>query len=243
MTRGVGALARGATCLLAATALAACGVIPAPPGPLEADFVPEITAEPASEVAMADGFTREQHLAVRIRVETCTGWSSGSGWVLSSNEVVTNRHVVEGATRIEVTTHDGRDFVVHSSVIAPVADLALLTLDDVFTETATVEIIEPSAGDELSIVGYPLGQALTVENGVFVALEQDTLGEFGGEVWFINAHIEHGSSGSPVYDANGDVVAIVYAGDEAWDAIAWPASSLQELLDDPSTWTANTATC
>jgi S1-C subfamily serine protease len=157
--------------------------------------------------------------------------------------VVTNRHVVEGATRVEVTTYDGRDYVAYSSLVAPVADLALLTLDSVFTETATIALIEPSVGDPLSIVGYPLGQALTVEDGAFIGVEQDTLGAAGGDVWFINAHIEHGSSGSPVYDENGDVVGIVYAGDEDWDALAWPASSLQELIDDPSGWVVNTAPC
>lgn len=226
-------------------ALSACGVIPAPPGPLEADFVPQITASPSASnaSASADGFSIEQRLAVRVRVETCTGWATGSGWVLSSNQVITNRHVAEGATRIEVTTYDGRDFVVNSSVVAAVPDLALLTLDDVFTEAAEVSVVDPHLGIPLTVVGYPLGQALSVEQGSFVDSEVDSLGGSGAAVWLIDAHIDHGSSGSPVYDKNGDVVAIVYAGDENWDALAWPASWLEDLLADPSGWTDNTAAC
>lgn len=228
---------------LAAGALASCGVIPAPPGPLATDFVPEATAPVATEQAFADGFSTEQHLAVRIRVENCEGWATGSGWVLSSNQVVTNRHVVEGATHIEVTTYDGHDYVVSSSVVAKAPDLALLTLDDVFTESGTLAEIEPMAGDPLTIVGYPLGDALNVTTGPYVEAGPDTLGDSGGEVWLIDAHIEHGSSGSPVYDENGQVVAIVYAGDSDWQALAWPSSWLQDLLDDPSGWSENPAGC
>lgn len=224
-------------------AVAACGVIPAPPGPLETDFIPQATEVAVTEVPTSDGFSIEQQLAVRIRVETCDGWGTGSGWVLSPNQVVTNRHVAEGGTHIEVTTYDGRDFVVNSSVIALTPDLALLTLDDVFTDFATMAQIEPQSGAPLTIVGYPLGSQLTVERGRYVATEADELGHSGEDVWLIDAHIEHGSSGSPVYDADGNVVAIVYAGDSEWDALAWPSSWLQDLLDDPSGWTPNTATC
>lgn len=233
------------TLVLAVGALTACGVIPAAPGPLQTDFIPQVTssASASPESASADGFSTEQRLAVRIRVETCNGWATGSGWVLSSNQVITNRHVAEGATRIEVTTYDGHDYEVNSSVIATLPDLALLTLDDVFTEAANVSVVEPRAGIPLTVVGYPLGDALTVEEGTYIDSAADTLGASGADVWLIDAHIEHGSSGSPVYDKNGDVVAIVYAGDDQWDALAWPASWLEDLLADPSGWTDNTAAC
>ena len=236
-------LAVGVCSALAVGAIAACGVLPAPPGPLETNFVPEATAVAAVEQGTSDGFSTEQHLAVRIRVETCDGWATGSGWILSSNEVITNRHVVAGATHIEVTTYDGHDFVVNSSMVANTPDLALLTLDDVFAESAKTAEIDPENGAPLTIVGYPLGEALAVAKGHYIDTEVDSLGESGQEVWLIDAHIDHGSSGSPVYDADGNVVAIVYAGDSEWDALAWPASWLQGLVNDPTGWTNNTAAC
>lgn len=236
-------IAVGVRAVLAAGAVAACGVIPAPPGPLEADFVPSVSPASASAEPTTDGFSMEQHLAVRIRVETCTGWATGSGWILSSHEVVTNRHVVEGATHIEVTTYDGHDYVVNSSLVAKTPDLALLTLDDVFTESATMAQIEPANGAPMTIAGYPLGQALTVEEGKFIDTEVDSLTASGEDVWLIDAHIDHGSSGSPVYDTNGAVVAIVYAGDAEWEALAWPTSWLRGLLDDPTGWSDNTPAC
>ncbi len=236
-------LAVGACSVITAGAVAACGVIPAPPGHLETNFVPQVTAAAPTARATSDGFSTEKHLAVRIRVETCDGWATGSGWILSSHEVITNRHVAAGATHIEVTTYDGHDYVVNSSLVAKTPDLALLTLDNVFAESATMAEIDPADGTPLTVVGYPLGEALTVAEGHFLKTEVDSLSESGQDVWLIDAQIDHGSSGSPVYDADGNVVAIVYAGDSEWDALAWPSSWLQRLLDDPTGWTDNTTTC
>ena len=205
----------------AALAIAACGVIPAPPPPLDADFVPDVvspTVDPSA--ASSDGFTTEQHLAVRIRVETCDGWATGSGWILSENQVVTNRHVIEGGTRIEVTTYDGRDYTVLSSQVAPVADLGLLTLDRVFTETAEYEIMGAKFLDPLTIIGYPSGDRLTVEDGHYLGAGPDEVGDTKELVWSLRGPVEPGSSGSAVFNDEGEVVAVIYAGDDFQTAIA-----------------------
>ena len=228
----------------AALAVAACGVLPVPPPALETDFIPDVAAATVDASSITtDGFTTEQHLAVRIRVETCTGWATGSGWVLSDHEVVTNRHVIEGAIRIEITTYDGRDFTVLSSQVAGVADLGLLTLDSVFAETADYEVTQLSRLDPVSIVGYPEGQALTVEEGHFLESEEDDVNDSGELVWLLRAHVEPGNSGSPVYNDEGSVVAVLYAGDEYHEALAWPVAWLDALIQDPSGWQDNTTTC
>jgi len=228
----------------AALALAACGVIPGPPPPLDANFIPEAVSPTFDPTAVtSDGFTTEQHLAVRIRVETCDGWATGSGWILSDHEVVTNRHVVEGGTRIEITTYDGRDFTVASSQLAPVADLALLTLDSVFTETAEYEITSMRFLDPTTIVGYPSGEKLVVEEGHYLSAEMDGVGDSKQLVWSLRGHVEPGSSGSAVYNDEGKVVAVVYAGDEFQRSVAWPVVWLDRLLDDPTQWEPNTNTC
>lgn len=229
--------------VLAAGAIAACGVIPAPPGPLQTNFIPEITAAPATSQATSDGFSTEQHLAVRIRVATCTGWGTGSGWILSDHEVVTNRHVIAGATSIEVTTYDGREFTALSSKVAKVADLGLVTLDSVFTETASYQVSSLDAQDPITIVGYPEGQALAVENGHFVRTEKDSVDATDELVWLLRAHVKPGNSGSAVYNDQGKVVAVVYAGDDYETTLAWPVSWLDELIKDPSGWQDNSATC
>jgi hypothetical protein len=240
----VSRLAIAAASGCAALAIAACGVIPGPPPPLDADFVPDVVSPTFDPTALtSDGFTVEQHLAVRIRVETCDGWATGSGWILSDHEVVTNRHVVEGGTRIEVTTYDGRDFVVKSSQVAPVADLALLTLDSVFTESAEYEITSLKFLDPTTIVGYPSGERLVVEEGHYLRAEMDAVGDSKELVWSLRGHVKPGSSGSAVYNDEGKVVAVLYAGDDFQGAIAWPVVWLDRLLDDPTLWESNKTTC
>ncbi|WP_291380197.1 serine protease [Demequina sp.] len=240
MTQVRAALAGAGTVL----AIAACGVIPAPPPALDADFIPDVvspTLDPSA--ASSDGFTTEQHLAVRIRVENCDGWATGSGWILSENQVVTNRHVIENGTRIEVTTYDGRDFTVLSSQVAPVADLALLTLDNVFTEVAEYEITGAQFLDPLTIIGYPSGDRLTVEEGHYLNAGIDEVDDSRELVWSVRGHVEPGSSGSAVFNDEGKVVAVVYAGDEFQRAIAWPIVWLDRLVQDPTGWQDNTASC
>lgn len=228
----------------AALALAACGVIPGPPPPLEANFVPEVAAPSFDPTAVAsDGFTTEQHLAVRIRVQTCDGWKTGSGWILSDHQVVTNRHVIEGGTDIEVTTYDGRDFTVTSSQVAPVADLGLLTLDSVFTEHAEYAITDLQYLDPVTIVGYPSGEQLVVEEGHYLGADIDAVDDTNRLVWMLRGHVEQGSSGSAVYNDDGKVVAVIYAGDSFTSSIAWPVVWLDELIKDPTMWKANKTTC
>lgn len=227
-----------------AFALTACGVIPAPPPALDANFIPDVvspTIDPSA--AASDGFSTEQHLAVRIRVETCEGWATGSGWILADNQVVTNRHVIEGGTRIEVTTYDGRDYPVISSQVAPVADLGLLTLDSVFTETAEYEISGATFLDPLTIIGYPSGSLLTVEEGHYLGTGLDEVGDTGELVWSLRGPVQPGSSGSAVFNPDGKVVAVVYAGDEFQTAIAWPVVWLDRLIKDPAGWEANPPAC
>ena len=61
---------------------------------------------------------------VRIRSTTCQGMGTGSGFLLDANTIVTNRHVVEGATTIEVETYLGEDLVVNGASQCSIADLA-----------------------------------------------------------------------------------------------------------------------
>ena len=224
-------------------ALAACGVIPAPPGPLQTNFVPEASAAPATSQATSDGFSIEQHLAVRIRVATCTGWGTGSGWILSDHEVVTNRHVIAGATSIQVTTYDGREFTALSSRVASVADLGLITLDKVFTEKAQYQVSSLDPLAPITIVGYPEGQALKVEGGHYLKTEKDSVDATDKLVWLLRASVKPGNSGSAVYNDQGKVVAVVYAGDDYETTLAWPVSWLDELIKNPSGWKDNTTTC
>jgi S1-C subfamily serine protease len=239
------ALAAFAIATATALAASACGPIPPPPpAALPPTTIPSV--EPTLTFDgpdTADGFTPQQRTAVRLRVSDCQGWGNGTGFILNENQIITNKHVVAGALHIEVTTYDGRDFVATASQVAPVADLAIVTLDTTFTDMVELSDRTLAVGDPIQIVGYPEGQALEVEDGFFVTTELDDVGDTGEYVDLINAHTLPGNSGSAAFDEDGKVVSIVYSSDSDQGTGAWNVKWLKELLDDPSLWQANPAPC
>jgi S1-C subfamily serine protease len=239
------ALAASAVATAAALTASACGPLPPPPpGALPPTAIPTIESTLAFEGPTTnDGFTPQQHTAVRLRVADCQGWGNGSGFILNENQIITNKHVIDGATHIEVTTYDGRDFVATASQVAPLADLAIVTLDTTFTDIVELSDRTLAVGDPVTIVGYPEGQALEVEDGFFVTTELDDVGDTGEYVDIFNAHTLPGNSGSAVFDEDGKVVSILYSSDTLRSSGAWNVSWLKELIADPSLWQPNPAPC
>lgn len=227
----------------AVAAAAACGVIPSPAPELDENFIPSIAPSfTPDSLAGGDGFTVEEQVAVRLRVTTCDGWATGSGWILDQNRIVTNAHVIASASQIEVTTYEGRNFTATESAIAPVADLGLVTIDGQFPASATYESKSLNIQEKITVVGYPDGQELTTEQGLFLGLTADTVGNSGESVWNLRVHVEPGSSGSPVFDQSGNVVATIFAGDEATGALAWPVDWLI-ASEEAGDWKPNPPTC
>jgi S1-C subfamily serine protease len=245
MTSRVRSSAAAASALVLMVALAACGPVPPPPpGALPPTDVPYIKPSINIDgVDTSDGFTAQEHTAVRLRVSTCTGWTNGSGFILDDSHIITNMHVVEDAIAIEITTYDGRDYKALDSQIAPVADLAMVRLEPVFTEWVTLADTKLEPNDPVMSAGYPDAQALVVEDGYYIAPGPDELGATGEFVYEFRLDSKHGSSGSAIFNAEGEVTAILHGGDESGWSLGWPVSWLQELIDDPSLWQPNTSNC
>ena len=75
---------RLAVAMAGAALLAGCAAISTAPPPLPPTFIPEIepSSEPGSSYVSADGFDAVEHVAIRLRVETCTGYSKLSACAL-----------------------------------------------------------------------------------------------------------------------------------------------------------------
>jgi len=150
--------------------------------------------------------------------EEVKNWS-GTGFALYNNHIATNYHVVEGAKSIFIHGING-DFTrkYRAVVVATdkVNDLAILRLEGIripnnsipyAVKTSTMDV-----GEEIYVLGYPMtylmGDEIKLTKGIVNARSG-----FMGDVslYQISASLQGGNSGGPVFDSNGNVVAIAVA--------------------------------
>lgn len=214
----------------------ACGTVPdLPPMPerLVINETPVLpTPTPGSVTLSPDGFRTTERVAVRVRNVGCDGVSTGSGFAVSANRLVTNRHVVAGAATLQVSTYDGQDLLVEASGTAVLADLAVVETSSQLPAAVELAEADPEIGTDVEIIGYPGGGRLTSSTGKVLSYEEDPLNATAGEVIVSSAPAEPGSSGSPMYDNEGRVVGVVYAASpDGAHSLAIPVSTLMGLLE------------
>lgn len=226
--------ARAAAGLAALALLAGCGAVPSMPEELPSDFVPEVEAPHVADpgALSPDGVDAAERMAVRIRNVGCGTLATGSGFALDERTVITNRHVVADADRLQVTTYDGREIDAVSAGVTDVADLALLRTAEPLPTVPGLAEIDATVGEEVTVVGYPRGGQLTTASGSVLGYELDSLGSDLGLVGRTNAQVDHGSSGSAVLGSEGQVVGVVYAMDAWGNGYMVPVSTLHDLLDE-----------
>lgn len=143
--------------------------------------------------------------------------SLGSGLTIEANGiVVTNAHVIEGASRIVVTTQDGHELDADLLGLDRDTDLALLKVQpQEATELAAVPLGESSdlmIGEPVVAVGNPFGLSNTVTSGVLSARGRSVPSESGERLFtdFLqtDASINPGNSGGPLVNLAGEVIGI-----------------------------------
>jgi S1-C subfamily serine protease len=219
-----------------AAVLTACSYLPPLPEPLVISETPVLrTPTPGAVTLSPDGFRTTERVAVRVRNVGCEGVSTGSGFAVDNDRLVTNRHVVTGATTLQVSTYDGQDLLVETAGTAVVADLAIVETRSPLPAAVTLADADPEAGDDIEVIGYPGGGRLTSSVGTVLGFEEDPLNANAGEVIVSSAFAEPGSSGSPMYDSQGRVVGVVYAAaPDGSHSLAVPVSTLRDLLEQAS---------
>jgi len=136
----------------------------------------------------------------------------GTGFFINyDGEIVTCRHVVANAERVVVKTARGRIYGATQIVAEDVAgDIARLAVRIPSSEAKPLALspVQPREGERIIVIGNPLGLELTVSDGIVSAIRNtDT-----GKTIQLTAPISPGSSGSPVLNMKGEVVAIVNGG-------------------------------
>ncbi len=139
-----------------------------------------------------------------------TGMAQGSGFFISPDGyVVTNNHVVENATDVQITLQDGK--VVPATVVGTdkKTDLALLKAKtgDNYPYVPWANAT-PRVGDWVIAVGNPFGLGGTVTAGIVSARGRDIGAGPYDDFLQIDAPVNRGNSGGPTFNTEGQVVGI-----------------------------------
>lgn len=113
---------------------------------------------------------------VEISADSNAGSSTGSGVIITSDgEIITNNHVVSGASQIKVTTDDGKSYTAKVVGTDSKKDLALIKLENASgLKTATLgDSAGVGVGDQVVAIGSPEGLTGTVTSGIISALDRD----------------------------------------------------------------------
>lgn len=172
--------------------------------------------------------------------QSYTSQSLGSGFVWSADGIiVTNNHVVEGASRITVNFNDGTQLAAKLIGVDPDSDLAVLRVDARKLVAAPIGTSNDlMIGESVIAVGNPFGLSGTVTTGVVSALGRSVPSKEAGRTFtdFIqtDCSINPGNSGGPLLNIEGRVVGIntaIYANAQGI-GFAIPVDRARKVIED-----------
>src|SRR5271163_1217138 len=137
------------------------------------------------------------------------GQAQGSGFFISSDGyIVTNDHVVDHATEVTITTSDGKSMPAKVIGVDSKTDLALLKAQGDNFPNVTFASQAPRVGDWVIAVGNPFGLGGTVTAGIVSARGRDIGSGPYDDFLQIDAPVNHGNSGGPTFNTDGEVVGV-----------------------------------
>ena len=206
----------------------------------------------ASTSSEATRAANSKELTGLVRISTTNAYdgsgAAGTGMVLTSaGEVVTNHHVVEGATAVTATVMStGRTYTARVVGTDARADVAVLQLEDASgLDTVSTATAPAGVGDAVTAVGDAGGSstAFTASPGTVSALNRAINTQAEGDVpaehltglMELTSDVAAGDSGGPTYDSSGQVVGMTTAASEGGrsiDGFAVPIARVLTIADD-----------
>jgi S1-C subfamily serine protease len=207
-----------------------------PPSNAVAQAQPTLSPQPtsppsSSESSLPDVFQKVENSVVQITSTKsnpnqiiirngvpATGRSTalGSGFVYDNQgHIVTNYHVIDGATRADVTFTDGNTYSANVVGKDPNADIAVLQITSDFSEEKLVplSLANSSAvrpGEQVISIGNPFGLSGTITTGIVSAKERllpnPDIGFSIPDMIQTDAAVNPGNSGGPLLNTQGEVI-------------------------------------
>jgi S1-C subfamily serine protease len=208
-----------------------------------------LTAAPAASAAPAltarEIVNQVSPSVARISIRDAKGKEvgNGSGFVISADgQLVTNHHVVNGASGLVAAFADGKEAeVVGIRSYDSKIDIAVLQLKPGAYAPLTLATVPAERGDDVVVVGSPLGLTQSVSKGivanVFTRGTVRKRNDHGLEDWGLHmtADVSSGSSGSPIFNTNAEVVGVVVGkSNDGALSLGVPVDWFQSLLAPPN---------
>lgn len=138
---------------------------------------------------------------------------AGSGFIISSDGlIVTNSHVINQATRIEVNLQDGRQFIAKLVGDDPATDIAIIQINAENLSTLSFADSDHLQVGQMAIaIGNPFGFQYSLTAGVVSALGRTLRSESGrliDDVIQTDAALNPGNSGGPLVNSRGEVIGV-----------------------------------
>jgi serine protease Do len=164
--------------------------------------------------------------------------AQGSGFIVSEDGyVVTNNHVIDGATSVEIAIDDNQKYEAEVIGTDPRTDLALLKVKGgkTFDQIVRFSDKDPRVGDWVIAVGNPFGLGGTVTAGIISAHNRD-IGSGPYDFLQIDAAVNRGNSGGPAFNLDGEVIGVNTAifspsGGNVGIAFAVPADLARQVVE------------
>ena len=160
-------------------------------------------------------FKNVEGSVVSIGVTLPGGEAQGSGFVFDNKgDIVTNNHVVEGATTIDVTFLNGDTVTAKLVGRDAYADLAVIQVDTSTRQLKPVPLGDSDklqVGDQILAIGNPFGLSGSMSAGIVSQLGRETQGTGGYmiiDLIQIDAVVNPGNSGGPLLNMRGEVVGV-----------------------------------
>lgn len=141
--------------------------------------------------------------------------SSGSGFIISADGyVVSNYHVVEGATKLSVIMADSKEYSAELVGFDANNDISVLKIDATdlpFVKLGSSDKL--AVGDQVAAIGNPLGELTSTLTVGYISAKDRTISTEGTYINMIqtDAAINSGNSGGPLFNMQGEVVGITTA--------------------------------
>jgi len=141
--------------------------------------------------------------------------SSGSGFIISADGyVVSNYHVVQGATKLTVLTSDGAEYNAKLIGYDATNDISLLKIEAEnlpFVKLGSSDAL--AVGDQVVAIGNPLGELTSTLTVGYVSAKDRVINTDGTAINMLqtDAAINSGNSGGPLFNMRGEVIGITTA--------------------------------